>query len=124
MRRTLGFAVVATLRLAVGISVNTAAFSVLNAVMFRDYPGVVRQREIATVRIGQDTRWGRSSPEFASLVDWDVLQTGIPAFSGIAAFTNLQLSVSVAGSPRRCAARWSRTATSTCWAPAPPPAGS
>lgn len=100
MRRTPGFAAVATLCLAVGISVNTAAFSVLNAVMFRDYPGVVRQREIATVRIGQDTRWGRSSPEYASLVDWDVLRTGIPAFSGIGAFTNLQFSVSVAGEPQ------------------------
>ena len=100
MRRTPWFALVATLCLAVGISVNTAAFSVLNAVMFRDYPGVVRQREITAVRIGQDTRWGRSSPEYASLVDWELLRTGMPAFSGIAAFTNLQLSASVKGEPQ------------------------
>lgn len=99
MRRTPAFAIVATLCLAVGISVNTAAFSVLNAVMFRDFPGVVRQAELATVLIGQETQWGRSSPEYASVVDWEMLRTGVPAFSGIAAYTNLQLSVRAGGDP-------------------------
>ncbi len=100
MRRTPGFALVATLCLAVGISVNTAAFSVLNAIMFRDYPGVVRQQELTSVRIGQESKWGRSSPEYASVVDWEMLRAGMPVFSGIAAFTNLQLSVSIKGEPQ------------------------
>ena len=65
LRRTPAFALGATLCLAVGISVNTAAFSVLNAVMFRDFPGVTRQGELATVWIGQETRWGRSTFEYA-----------------------------------------------------------
>jgi predicted permease len=95
MRHAPGFAIVAILCLAVGISVNTAAFSVLNAVMFRDFPGVVRQQELASVLIGQETKWGRSSPEYASVVDWETLRSGMSAFSGIAAFNNLQLSVRV-----------------------------
>jgi len=100
LRRTPGFALVATLCLAVGISVNTAAFSVLNAVMFRDFPGVMRQSELATIRIGWQTQYGRSSPENLSVVDWDVLRQGLPAFSGIAAYHNLQLSVRAADEPR------------------------
>ncbi len=100
MRRTPGFAVVATLCLTIGISVNTAAFSFLNTVMFRDFPGVVRQNDLASVRIGWETRWGRSSPEYASIVDWEMLRSNLPAFSGIAAFNNLQLSVRVDGEPQ------------------------
>jgi len=100
MRRTPGFALVATLCLGVGISVNTAAFSVLNAVMFRDFPGVVRQDELASVSLGRETRNGRSVLWSMSLVDWDMMRTGVPAFSGIAAFGNLQLSVRVEGEPQ------------------------
>jgi predicted permease len=100
MRRTPGFALVATLCLGVGISVNTAAFSVLNAVMFRDFPGVVRQDQVVSVSLGRETRHGRSVLWSMSLVDWDMMRTGGPAFSGIAAFGNLQLSVRVEGEPQ------------------------
>lgn len=100
MRRTPAFALVAIVCLAVGISVNTAAFSVLNAVLFRDYPGVVRQDELVGVRIGQDGRWGRSFPEYASTLDWEMLRSAVPAFSGVAAFTNLQLSARAGGEPQ------------------------
>jgi predicted permease len=100
MRRAPGFALVAGLCLTIGISVNTAAFSVFNAVMFRDFPGVVRQDELVTVLIGQETRWGPASAEYASTVDLDLLREGVPAFSGIAAFTNMPLSVRVDGEPQ------------------------
>ncbi len=86
--------------LAIGISVNTAAFSLLNAVLFRDYPGVVRQDQLAGVFIGRETARGRSSPGYASLLDWEMLRPGLPAFSGIAASGNLQLSVRVGDEPR------------------------
>lgn len=100
MRRTPAFALVAIVCLAVGISVNTAAFSVLNAVLFRDYPGVVRQDQLVGVQIGQEGRGGRSYPEFASTIDWEMLRSGLPAFSGVAAFTNLPLSARVDGEAR------------------------
>ena len=43
------FALVATVCLAIGISVNTAAFSLINAIVLRDFPGVERQSELAGV---------------------------------------------------------------------------
>ncbi|HJU75361.1 MAG TPA: ABC transporter permease, partial [Gemmatimonadaceae bacterium] len=100
MRRAPGFALFATLCLAIGISVNTSAFSLVNAVMFRDLPGVRRQGELATVRIGWETRWGRSSPEYMAVPDWEVLRSDLSSFSAIAAFRNLELSARVAGEPQ------------------------
>jgi predicted permease len=100
MRRTPGFALIAVLILAVGISVNTAAFSVINAFLFRDFPGVVKHNELAGVLIGRDTEWERSHPSSASIADWELLRTGIPAFSGIAAYGVVQLSVRAGGEPQ------------------------
>ncbi|HSE53405.1 MAG TPA: ABC transporter permease [Gemmatimonadales bacterium] len=99
MRRTPGFAIIATLILAIGISVNTAAFSFINAFMFREFPGVVERDQLAGVLIGRDTRWGRSEASSASVADWELLQSGIPAFSGIAAYGMVQLSVRAGGEP-------------------------
>ena len=100
MRRTPGFAIIATLILAIGISVNTAAFSFINAFMFREFPGVVKRDQLAVVLLGRDTRWGRSQPSSVSIADWELLQTGIPAFSGTAAYGMVQLSVRAAGEPQ------------------------
>jgi hypothetical protein len=97
IRRTPGFALVAILILAIGIGVNTTAFSVINTFLFRDFPGVVDRDQLAVVRIGRDTRWGRASPGPASPADWELLRTGIPAFSGIAASGVLPLSMRVGG---------------------------
>ncbi len=100
LRRTPGFALVAILCLGIGISVNTAAFSFLNAFMFRDFPGVVRQDELVSIQIGQETRWGRMSPAQVSTVEWGLLSEGLPAFSGIAASHILPLSVATGGEPQ------------------------
>lgn len=100
MRRTPGFAIIATLILAIGISVNTAAFSFINAFMFREFPGVVKRGQLAVVLLGRDTRWGRAQPSSVSIADWELLQGGIPAFSGTAAYGMVQLSVRGAGEPQ------------------------
>jgi predicted permease len=100
MQRTPGFSIVAILCLAIGISVNTAAFSFLNAVAFRDYPGVVRQDRIVTIRMGQVEDGYRSSGEHASFVDMNALRTGVSAFSGLAAVNNSQFSAGLAGDPQ------------------------
>lgn len=99
IRRSPVFALIAVLVLAIGISVNTAAFSVINAFLFRDFPGVVEREELAGVRIGRDTEWGRSGGGPLSVTDWELLRTGVPAFSGIAAYGVIQLSVSAGGEP-------------------------
>jgi predicted permease len=100
IRRSPGFALIAILILAIGISVNTTAFSVINAFMFRDFPGVLHRNQLAGVYLGRDTQWGRASASPASVADWELLRTGIPAFSGIAAYGSLQLSVGAGGEPQ------------------------
>lgn len=94
------FVLVAVTCLAVGISVNTAAFSLLNAIVFRDYPGVERQSELAGVFIGFTTEEGNRQVGRASLADWDVMKAGAAAFSGIAASGNVPVAVRVSGDAR------------------------
>ena len=97
LRRSPGFAIVAVLCLAIGISVNTATFSLLNALLFRDFPGVVDQRRLATVLLGRDTEQGRYSPGEVSLPDWREVESGLPAFSGTAAFGMTSVSARTTG---------------------------
>ncbi len=99
LRRSPGFAAIAVLCLAVGISVNTAAFSVLNALLFRDFPGVVAQHELATILIGEETKWGRSGASFAAYPDWEEFRSGLSAFSGIAAFGSANISARATREP-------------------------
>ncbi|HEU5220050.1 MAG TPA: ABC transporter permease, partial [Gemmatimonadales bacterium] len=100
LRRTPGFTLIALSCLAVGIGVNTAAFSVLNALLIRDLPGVVRQDDLATVALGIRDREGRPNAINPSLPDWDVIRSGMPGFSAVAAIGNVPLSVAVEGAPR------------------------
>jgi len=99
LRRSPGFAFIAIACLAVGISVNTAAFSVLNALLFRDFPGVVAQRDLVTILLSVKQRWGWSTPGFASLPDWEEFQSGLPAFSGIGAVGFAKVSVRTTREP-------------------------
>jgi len=94
------FALVATVCLAIGISVNTAAFSLINAIVFRDFPGVERQSELAGVFIGYTTEEGGTRIGRATSADWEALKTGVAAFSGIAAYGNAQLSMRAGGEAR------------------------
>jgi len=100
MRRTPGFAIIATLILAIGIGVNTTAFSVLNAFMFRDFPGVVERDRLGGLFMGQETEWGRSSGGPMSVTDWEALRAGVPAFSSLAAYGLLPLSVRIGEEPQ------------------------
>ena len=99
--RTPGFTLVALTCLAVGIAVNSAAFSVLNALLIRDLPGVVRQSELATISLGIKDRERHNVPITASPADWEVIRSGIAAFAPLAATGTIQLSIAVAaGEPR------------------------
>jgi hypothetical protein len=62
IRRAPVFSAIAIGCLAVGIAVNAAAFSVLDALLVRDLPGVTRHNELDAVLVSHDTRWGRTSP--------------------------------------------------------------
>ena len=100
IRRSPGFALIAIIILAVGIAVNTTAFSVINAFLFRDFPGVVQRSQLAGVHIGRGTEWGGETGGPVSVADWELLRTSIPAFSGIAAYGLVQLSVRAGGEPQ------------------------
>lgn len=95
MRRSPAFSLVAIVCLTIGISVNTTAFSVLNALLFRSFPGVERQQQLVTVLIGHEASWGRASGASASLPEWEALRAGLPSLSGVAAWSNLPLSARI-----------------------------
>ena len=99
LRRSPGFAAIAILCLAVGISVNTAAFSFLNGLLFSDFPGVVNQRDLAAIRIGYESEWGRSGPAWLSIPEWEEFQRGMPAFSHTGAYGMARVSARTTGDP-------------------------
>ena len=53
------------------MSATLSTFSVINAFMFRDYPGVVERGRLAGVSIGRDTKWGRAEGGPAAQPDWN-----------------------------------------------------
>ncbi len=94
LTRNPGFATAAILSLALGIGVNTAVYSLVDAVLLRPFPLKEPDRlvEIYTSREGM--KYGRSSyPDFEDLRDQ------CRAFSGVLARTYWPVSVKLSGRP-------------------------
>src|SRR5262245_14344581 len=81
VRRAPLFSAIAIGCLAVGIAVNAAAFSVLDALLVRDLPGVERQSEISAIMLSHKTEWGRTSPSTISTLDWEIFRNRVAGFS-------------------------------------------
>jgi len=101
--RTLGraklFAASAILTLALGIGVNTTVFTLANAALFRNQPGIQapdRVTWIAAVFRESGRRAGMSYPDF---LDYRVGTTRV--FTDTAAYRNVPISLGSGGAPER-----------------------
>ena len=81
--------------LAIGIGATTAAFTMINAALFRPYPEVRAQEELVQVKISHresGTVW------FATTwIDYEVLRDGIPALQGFSIAHNSTFAVAPGG---------------------------
>ena len=95
IRRAPLFSAIAIGCLAVGISVNVGAFSILNAVLIRDLPGVRNQADLTAVMISTETRFGRTGNSQLSPLDWEAFRGRIPAFEsmGVTGFSSVVLRI-------------------------------
>src|SRR5580704_18824136 len=95
LRRSPGFTVVAALTLALGIGANTAAFSLIDAVMLRMLP-VERPDELLQLK-RQDPRYaGGASPDFSNPL-WEQVRDQQNVFSGVFAWGNDEFDLARGG---------------------------
>ena len=94
-RKSPGFALVAVLALAFGIGVNTAIFTLLNAVALRPLP-VYRPTEVVTVYQMIDDKHGRNvhgSKAFLSYPEYQAYRDRNHVFTGLAAHASADVSL-------------------------------
>jgi putative ABC transport system permease protein len=95
LRRSPGLAAVAILTLALGIGANTAAFSLIDAVMLRMLP-VERPDELLQLK-RQDPRYvGLASPDFSNPL-WEQVRDQQNVFSGVFAWGNDEFDLARGG---------------------------
>src|SRR5262249_36531661 len=95
IRKSPGFAVVAVLALAFGIGVNSAVFTLLNAITLRPLP-VTNPSEVVTVFQsiqGLQSRNVHGSRAFLSYPEYVAYRDQNRTFSGLAAFASAQLTL-------------------------------
>jgi predicted permease len=96
LRRAPGFTLVVALVLAFGIGVNTAIFSVVNAVLLRDLPYRAPDRLVMAFTTYPD--FGHSSASLPDFLDW---RAGFRGSGDLAAFANASFNVTGEGVPER-----------------------
>ena len=96
--KTPGFTVIAMLCLALAIGVNTAAFSLINTLAFRDLPGIERQNRLVDIGLSRLESSGLRSRGGASRLDYAQFQDSTRSFLGIAAAGRAKLAVEIPGS--------------------------
>lgn len=93
IRRAPVFSAIAVGCLAVAIAVNAAAFSVLDALLVRDLPGIRRQGELSAVLLSFATEGGMRSPAPVSTLDWERFRNRIPGFSASGVMGNAPVAL-------------------------------
>jgi putative ABC transport system permease protein len=115
LRKTPGFVTIAVVTLAIGIGMNTAVFSIVNAVMLRSLPYPEPDRLVSiweqirpqaaepnmkssAVPLGSAGTRNRNSVAPANLMDY---RSGTTAFEGLAAVDALAMNLTGIGTPER-----------------------
>lgn len=85
LRRSPGFTVIAVLTLALGIGVNSAIFSVVNAVLYRPLP-VERPEELVDIYGHQATEAVHESLSYPNFADYERQSTTLAGVIGYSNF--------------------------------------
>lgn len=93
-----GFAFGVVLSLALGIGANATAFSVLNATLFRPFPGVTNQEALVRLTLGRAT-YQRFSTVSTSYRDFLTLRENMTTLSGLAAYRAAAVAITADGQP-------------------------
>jgi putative ABC transport system permease protein len=91
-----GFAAGVTLSLAIGIGANVAAFSFINAVVFRSFPGVHAQHELVRITLGSEAPL-RFSTVPVTYEDYVVLRQHFSTLTGVAAHRDARFAIYAEG---------------------------
>src|SRR4030095_610175 len=93
-----GFTLVAVFALALGISANTAIFSVVNAILLRSLPYSERERRVVPISFNSARGSDRSSITYADYLDW---RNETEVFENVAVYSTQAADFTGGGEPER-----------------------
>lgn len=95
LRRSPGFTLLAVAMLGAGIGVNTAAFGLINALVYRPLPGVESRDRLVAIYPGRTTPDGMAIAGNADYVDFVAYRDAPAGLEGLAAAGRTPVAVSV-----------------------------
>lgn len=94
-----GVTLMAIASLGIGIGVTTTAFSLLNAMALRDFPGIRGQDRLVTLGLGVEDDARRVPSILLSWADVEILRNRTELFEGVAGSGFVEVALSTGGEP-------------------------